>query len=166
MRKQYSDFEEWELEKIDFFTYLISSVLKEGIKKKYILTDFVKNFITSDIFKRYPTDMTLYSQAPKYVLAKFEKEMIAKNIQTPTSLGMDPLDAEKAEWIGEMFVWWQQTDDEFPYSKLKDIDYKWLCDGVGILSMQDYDNAINDILHHLERQKEKNIPIDEREYEP
>ena len=161
--KKYSDFEKWEMVIIDDDIDTISQALKEGVKKRYNLPNLAFYFFTSDIFMRYFKDMSLHSQSPRYVLEKFEREMLEKDIKLQTSLGMDPMDLDRAEWVGGTLVWWKHIDDTLSQDILKKIDYEWFCRySLQLVYMQDHDYAIEKIMERLELQKGKDISFEEK----
>ncbi len=78
---------------------------------KLDLSDFIKKFIQTDIFKNYDNDFTLYTQAPTYPIGKAIDELAKKG------LSFDEMDAnmlevkdyyeEAAGWIGYILMYWK-----------------------------------------------------------
>lgn len=125
----------------------IARVFEEA-EKEYFIIDFSLIFINTELFTKYFTDYTIFSQSRKYILQLFYEEISSKNISL-MNITEPQYDGDVAYWLGYLLAEWKQ-EYIMDMSLIAKEHLKWLYDNYDVLHTQSvkyvYQEFVTEIL--------------------
>lgn len=84
----------------DGLSHIIGITFQYAVECRYDFVPFVKQFISSDVFRYFGQNFSMYSHSPYHILASFDSEMMAQKIR-PVHLEEEQKQyMEVAYWLG------------------------------------------------------------------
>lgn len=116
-----------ELEyQIDGLAHIIGNTFEYAVECRYEFIPFVKQFISSDVFRYFGRNFSIYSQSPYHILAGFDSEMMGQGIR-PAHLEEEQIEyRELAYWMGYFLTEWSLTEGVSGKELAERYDIAWL----------------------------------------
>lgn len=126
VRNEY-DYEGKDIEyENDGFAHIIGNTFQYAVECRYDFIPFVKQFISSDVFRYFGRNFSMYSQSPYHILASFDSEMIGQKIR-PIHLELEQSEyMEVAYWLGYFLMKWSLTEGISGEELAQKYDIGWL----------------------------------------
>lgn len=121
----------------------LGSVLEKAVLEKYAFKTFVNTFFRSELIAGFYEDITVFSQAHKYILTLYREEMQEKNILVEFVDEVETEHLAPAYWIGYIFAEWYYQDGTTATEILDNYDFDAIYDSYDMLHTQSAKYAID-----------------------
>lgn len=129
-------------------------------QRNFEIFDFTEKIMKTDLFDRFPYDLSLFSQSPLYVIECLEKDELSAEL-LPIKTYDYKNESEKkyvadvAEWVGYMLISWVMADEIKGIDILEKYDIEAVISSYERLHCMGISAAIDEIKNDF--QKDKNL---------
>ena len=110
----------------DGLSHIIGITFQYAVECRYDFIPFVKQFISSDVFRYFGQMFSMYGHSPYHILASFDSEMMAQKIR-PVHLEEEQSQyMEVAYWLGYFLMEWSLTEGISGEELAQKYDIAWL----------------------------------------
>lgn len=111
---------------VDSCAHMIGLAFQYAVECRYEFVPFVKQFVSSDVFRYFDRTLSVYSHSPYHILAAFDSEMLGKGVR-PAHVEQEETDRmELAYWLGYLVTQWHMTEEIDGETWIKQYDVEWI----------------------------------------
>ena len=122
----------------DGLSHIIGITFQYAVECRYDFVPFVKQFISSDVFRYFGQNFSMYSHSPYHILASFDSEMMAQKIR-PVHLEEEQKQyMEVAYWLGYFLMECSLTEGISGEELAQRYDIAWLIEQYEQGSFREY----------------------------